>query len=359
MSYMTTVLYYVTSHGYGHAVRSAQVMAALLRKPGIDIVVRTAAPRWFFPSDADHNVAVEPADVDPGPVQLDSITTDISATYDRFSDQHRNFDIIVKNELEVIDRIKPSVIVADIAPVGVEAASRARIPVVVVANFVWDWILGDYARSRPDFIDLARFFHAIYAKADKILRTPLSGGFDEYGNIVNIPLIAKTSAKTRRQARRDLGLPDNPVALVSFGGVGMDRFFRDVERRVTLFDIIMPGNDMKHNGRVRCFGGDMARHEDLVAACDVVIGKMGYGLCSELICAGRHLLYTARSGFIEFDTLSEQTKKYISALELTEKEFFDGRLDSHIIQLLQTPHPEESPPLGGAQVAADIIHGLT
>ncbi len=356
---MTTVLYYVTSHGYGHAVRSAQVMAALLQKPGINIVVRTVAPRWLFPLGAGHDVVVEPADVDPGPAQLDSITTDINATYDRFSDQYRNIDINVKNELDAINRIKPSVIVADIAPVGVEAACRAGIPAVVVANFVWDWILGDYARSRPDFADLTRFFHGIYAKADKILRTPLSGGFEEYDNIINIPLIAKVSAKTRRQARHDLGLTDNPVALVSFGGMGMGRFFRDVERRVTSFNIITPGNEVKQNGRVRCFGRDMARHEDLVSACDVVIGKMGYGLCSELICAGRHLLYTARSDFIEFNTLSEQTKKYISVLELTEKEFFDGCLDSHIIQLLDTPHPEDSPPLGGAQVAADIIYELT
>lgn len=42
---MATVVWYVTAHGFGHAVRSGLVLAALRRlAPGLSLHVRAAAP---------------------------------------------------------------------------------------------------------------------------------------------------------------------------------------------------------------------------------------------------------------------------------------------------------------------------
>ena len=46
---MRSILYYVTGHGYGHAVRSNQVIRALQEAaPGLLVHVRSTAPEWLF-----------------------------------------------------------------------------------------------------------------------------------------------------------------------------------------------------------------------------------------------------------------------------------------------------------------------
>ncbi|MGH7888709.1 MAG: glycosyl transferase, partial [Candidatus Binatia bacterium] len=46
---MTAILYYITGHGYGHAVRSHQVIRALAsERRDLRIHVRTTAPDWLF-----------------------------------------------------------------------------------------------------------------------------------------------------------------------------------------------------------------------------------------------------------------------------------------------------------------------
>ncbi len=353
---MTTILYYVSSHGYGHAVRSAQVITELTRNKGVRVVVRTAAPAWLFPATRDGSVIVEPADVDEGLVQADSMTVDMLATLKSFRSRMESLRRDTARELEAVRRWNPSVIVSDIAPLGVETGWEASIPTVVVANFLWDWILLDYAKKEPEFSSIASRLNDTYQKATRILRTPLSGGFEGYGAIADIPLIARTHSKTREQARRDLGLHDDSfLALVSLGGLRLDRFFRNLDKRVSVCDLMIPGENRKSAGRIRWFDSLKTDHADLLAACDAVIGKMGYGLCSELIANKRPLLYTLRNDFIEFKVLKEETMKYVGVVEAPEDEFFNGSLDEYLEILRHTSHPSASLPVDGARVAADAI----
>ncbi|MGK7345208.1 MAG: hypothetical protein ACNS63_05310 [Candidatus Nitrospinota bacterium M3_3B_026] len=353
---MRKALFYVSGHGFGHAVRAAQVARALRDGMGFDIAVRTSAPRWLFP--LSRGVAVEMAEVDPGPAQKDLLTTDIPATLSRFTRMMDGMDAAVERELEVIERLAPSVIVCDIAPLGVNAAARARIPSVVVANFLWDWILADYARFEPAFTPIVERLGAIYRRASVVLKTPLSGGLENYGNVADIPLIARRSPKTREQARGALGLPrDRPLALISLGGVGSERFYEGLDRRVTTVDMVTLGGEDSQRGRLRRFrNGDVA-HEDLLAASDVVIGKMGYGLCSGLVARPRPFLYTPRDDFVEYNVLASETKRYVAVEEVSRDEFFNARLDRWIQKLLSAAKARKPAPvdISGARAAARRI----
>ena len=43
------IVFYISSHGFGHASRAIEVINAILaRRPETRIGVRTAAPRWLF-----------------------------------------------------------------------------------------------------------------------------------------------------------------------------------------------------------------------------------------------------------------------------------------------------------------------
>ena len=348
---MPTALFYVSSHGYGHAVRAAQVMDALIER-GFSVTARTLAPPWLFPPGA----ALEPADVDAGLVQRDCLTTDMDASLAAFLNRRDHAPAEVERECGAIRRIKPAIIVCDIAPLGVRAARRAGLPSVVVANFLWDWILRPYAGHDPRFAEAAGELRAVYLTADEILRTPLSGGFEPYPNVTPIPLIARPAPQSRAQARALLGLPpQRPLALVSMGGVGHAQFIASLPGRVRAFDLLLTGAAGRREGRVWTFTREQASHHALLAACDVVIGKMGYGLCADLIATRRGLLYTPREDFIEFSVLEAQSRQYVNARRLPIREFLEGPLDGHLHHLMAADHPAVAAPLGGAKVAAAII----
>ncbi|VAX16100.1 hypothetical protein MNBD_NITROSPINAE04-2344 [hydrothermal vent metagenome] len=361
---MTTILYYVSSHGYGHAVRSSLVIKELVKTKGVRVVIRTAAPGWLFGSTRDSSIIIEEADVDSGLAQTDSMTVDIEASLKSFKARIDSFDSGVALETEPIRRWKPSVIVSDISPLGVEAGAAASIPTVVIANFLWDWILIDYAKTTPQFAPIAMRLRETYSKTTSILKTKLSGGFETYKNIEQIPLIARKIEKTRDEARFDLGLSDGLkesdfLALVSLGGLGLDRFYRNLDKRVSNCILMIPGGERNTVGRIMRFDRRKTDYSDLLCACDAVIGKMGYGLCSELIANKRPLLYTLRKDFIEFKVLKEEIAKYVGVVEVAEGEFFNGSLDVYIDALKKAVHPSLSIPVNGAVVAAGKILSMT
>lgn len=354
------ILYYVSGHGFGHAARASRVIRELVKRHGVNVVVRTMAPPFIFKHAIGSDVTLERADVDSGPAQSDCLHTDMPATLDRVTRHLRDFDATAQKEAEYAASLNPSVIVADISPLGVEVGRLLKRPTIVVANFLWDWIYADYAAYHPQFGPISRRFTEIYSKATRILRTPLSGGMDAYANMTDIPLIAPDMKKPRETARAELGLStDEKFVLVSLGGIGSERFFSRLGERITKFNVMILGEGEGRSGNMFRFDWTKTLHDDLLSAADVVVGKLGYGLCSELIAQKRPLLYTQRANFVEYSVLDDGLRKYVAVDTLPPDEFFEGSLDGPLIQLLGACHPTAETPLDGASVAAGIITSHT
>lgn len=346
------VLYYVTGHGFGHAVRASLVIRELVSRHGFPVTVRTNAPAWLFPEGG----TVEPADVDAGIIQKDALTPDLDATVGWWRDLlFATWDQRLAVEQAAINRIDPAIVVGDIAPLGVAAGKASGRATVVVANFLWDWIFEGYAAVASNLAAMADRIGEIYDTADAIFRTPFSDGLERHPNVVDIPLIARRSALTKEEARRTLGLPaDQPLALVSMGGAGLDRFFHRLDRRLTVARPFAFGDDPGEREGVlvlprSCF------HPDGVVAADLVIGKLGYGLCGEVAATGRSLLYTPRTDFVEYFTLAREIRRLVPTEEVDETLFFSGTLDQAVERLLGAPTVAPTIAIDGAARAADLI----
>jgi len=352
---MKTIVYYVSGHGFGHASRACQVVEEL-SKMGRRVVVRTMAPAWFFAGDGGE-VIVEAADIDSGPAQIDCLTTDLEGTFKRFSGVIANFDKRAEEEAQIVKRWKADAVVCDISPLGVAAGSGAGVPTFVVANFLWDWILEGFAAENPAFTPMADFFQNVYRKSTKILRTPLSGGLERYTNVEDISLIAKSNNMTKEEARHALGVSmDEKFALVSLGGIGAGDFFNTIEERVTSMGLFTLGEGEPRHGRMIRFERGSVPHSTLLAACDVVIGKLGYGLCSELVAARRPILYTPRLDFLEYNELDKGIRDYVAVEVVSRKRYFGENLDENLKALLKKKQPATAAKISGAADAAKIIN---
>jgi len=152
---LISVAYFISGHGYGHAVRSGQVIRRLKEAcPELEFHVRTTAPRWFllhlpFPV----SYAERPMDV--GIVQRDSLQMNIEETLYACESLHKRMPALVEENLAFIEQKKIRLVLGDIPPLCFEIASQASLPSVAIGNFSWDWVYRAYLPSFPSFLPLS------------------------------------------------------------------------------------------------------------------------------------------------------------------------------------------------------------
>ena len=343
-----TVAFYISGHGFGHASRSIAVINALLdRQPGLRIVIRSEVAPWLVARTARPGVTLETVACDTGVVQADSLHLDEAATLARARAFMATFGERVAAEASWLRQVGAAVVVADIPPLGIAAAHAAGLPGIALGNFTWDWIYAGYNGS-DDLVDM---IGDIYRHTTLALRLPMWGGFATMPNVIDLPFVARRSGRDPAAVRRLLHLPAGErLALVSFGGYGVDGLRVEALRRLAGYRVLLPG-DVNEPAMY-----DQGLHyEDLVRAVDVVVSKPGYGIVSECLANDTALLYTSRGHFVEYDVLVAAMPRFLRAAFIDQAELFSGNWAPHLEALLDQPAPPEQPATNGADVAATQI----
>src|SRR5712691_739910 len=188
----------VSGHGFGHAVRCAEVARALIDEFGVRTLVRTDAPAWLFPEQVEHLPSPGwPLDV--GVAQHDGLDLDIDETRRRWDAFAQDFDARADAEAKLLSDHAIDVVIGDIPPLAFAAASRARLPSLALGNFGWDWIYAAW----PEFDRAIATVRAGYRQADALLRLPLhsvdADAFCSFKAIEDVPLIARCARRPRHE----------------------------------------------------------------------------------------------------------------------------------------------------------------
>jgi hypothetical protein len=361
------IVYYISGHGFGHASRSIEVVNALLAEaPDVRLQVRTAAPRWLFDLTVRGTVEFTPLETDPGVVQRDSLSLDEAETIRRADRYVRDLPSLAAAEAVVLRDAQAAFVVADIPPLGLEAAQLAGVPAVALGNFTWDWIFRDY----PGGGAAADRMGEAYRRGGRALRLPLHGGFETIGEVIDIPFVARQARHSPEDTRRRLGLPEGRLALVSFGGYGVSGIDLDALSRTVGWTLLVSASvpfgpdrmPLAQSSRGALHPLDEPamyamglRYEDVVAAVDVVVTKPGYGIISECVANDTAILYADRGRFIEYDVLVREMPRYVRCAHLPQAELLTGHWQDALDALAARPAPPERPRVDGASVAARWI----
>jgi hypothetical protein len=366
------IVFYISGHGLGHASRSVEVINAILAKrPETRIGVRTAAPRWLFDLAVNGKISYNALECDTGVVQIDALNLDEADSIRRAWAFHSDLVTRAATETRVLRELGAGLIVGDIPPLAFAVGGAAGIPSVALGNFSWDWIYADYPRIRlaPSLLPAIR---GAYAKASMALRLPMSGGFEAFSNVKDIPFIAHHASVSREQVCKTLRIPvDKPIVLSSFGENGLPGFDVTPLTKFKKYSVVMAAPIQVSRGRqarsvarkkgscvtvnVEALYEAGVRYEDLVAAAAVVVTKPGYGIVSECIANGTAILYTSRGHFPEYDVLVEETPKYTPTAFIGQDDLFAGKWEPHLKKLVAKPKPKEKADTSGADTAADIL----
>jgi L-arabinokinase len=366
------IVFYISGHGFGHASRSIEVINAILAKrPETRIGVRTSAPRWLFDLTVKGKVTYSTLECDTGVVQIDALTLDEADSIRRASSFHSDLVTRAASETRVLRELGAGLIVGDIPPLAFAVGASAGIASIGLSNFTWDWVYADYPRVRlaPSLLPAIR---GAYGKASMALRLPMSGGFESFSNVKDIPFIARHASKSREEVCKLLKLPaDKPLVLVSFGGYGLSGLDTDQLAKFKKYTVV--NTNTQPLGRVKKAEATATRkgayidineeamydagvrYEDLVGAADAVVTKPGYGIISESIANDTAVLYTSRGHFPEYDVIVEEMPKYLRNAFISHDDLFAGKWEGALDKLLAQPKPKKKPETNGADVAADIL----
>lgn len=353
---LSSILYYITGHGFGHAVRSQQVIRALMAiRPGLRIYVRTTAPEWIF-ENSTRPIAYSCQAIDAGIVQTDSLHMELSDTLAACRAIYADPRDLIDAEVNFLRTNDIDLVVGDTPPLCFEIAAQAGIPSVSITNFTWDVIYSAYAKAHPEFTPLIETMNQCYRKATYALTLPYPCNSSMFPRQQTIPWIARRSSLTKQQARQTFALPQTAtIVLMSFGGLGLERLpWNELARQQDYF-FVTTGIARNRQGNLLTLPASQSQYVDLLCAADAIVTKPGYGIVADVLSHRLPILYTDRGEFAEYPRLVQALSECATAEFIPQDELVAGNLQPYISRLLAKPLYWPDVELNGAQIAAEKI----
>ncbi len=349
-----------TPHGYGHAVRLAEVARVLrLRHPHIrqvwlvaeaEILKKVGAP----PPD---EVALFPCGM--GVIQSDALTVDRDATALALESEALRWEEGVEGIASLFGTLRATAALCDLPPQGILGAKRAGIPALALGNFGWDFIYSRLGQedslhvsslpASPDPLHHSRIFQEAahrasraFSHTDLLWELPFAAPMLAFPRRRPLPWIAREATHTRGEVRSFLGIDaTDKLALWSYGGNGSPETLPSP-----------PGwRLMADDPRLS--------YPDLVGAADAVVSKLGYGILSDCLANHTPLLFAPRPHWPEEEVLRQHVGGILPCLPISRETLGNslalaGALDS--LSSLSMNWPADS--LEGATLLADALASL-
>jgi L-arabinokinase len=365
---MKPIAYYITAHGYGHGTRSCDVLRALHRlAPEQPVIVTSDLPLAFLQNRLAgcRNIIFRPGAFDVGLVQKDSVRSDLFQTLEKLEDLYNREESLIVQEQNFFRSSNISLVVADIPAIPLGAAQRTNLHNVAIGNFSWDWIYETYAKTDFHWEFFVEKFRAVYEETELLLRLPFAPPMEQFPNRKDIPLLA-TPGANRRSDMADISYydisPDPKKIWVLLSFTSLELSFQALEKIKTYnnyeFFCVQP---LEFPGScVHSIDRNRVSFSDIMASCDIVISKPGFGLVSECIVNGKPLIYSDRDEFAEYPILVEGIKKYLRNVHIPSADLYAGNFFQCLEKTRSAPEPAETIAAGGAEmIAKELLHYLS
>ncbi len=337
-----SIAVFVSPHGFGHAARAAAVLSALrARDPELRFELFTTVPEWFFAESLAGGYRYHPEACDVGLAQSTAVEVDPAETVRRLADVLPPSRARIERLAGRLGELGCCLVVCDIAPLGLAAARRAGLPSVLVENFTWDLIYRAYLDRAPGLAAAIEASRELAAAATVRVQTePVCAPFP--GALWVAP-VSRTPRTPGSRVRRRLGIADDlAMVLVTMGGIGWRHDGLGALERRQRAVFVVPGAAERPERR----GSLLALphrsghfHPDLVAASDLVVGKLGYSTVAEAVHSGARLLYLPRPDFPESPVLESFVRRHLPAAATSVSELASGSWLDRMDRLLEEPRP--------------------
>jgi hypothetical protein len=364
------IVVYTTSHDWAHTIRVIPILNELFNYR-IEIV--TTVPEYIIRSGLTkfryRRVNVRAANTEPGFLQSDAFTIDLPRTVLAWKEALASEQDRLAAEVARLRSQKVRLVISDISYFGQLVAESLKVPSICVATFDWPFIFRGHLSENEELNSILDHVSAITARFDccmvpGVACEPLSIGREKMA----FDWVCRKPQMTRTAMRQKLNLSIYQDAiLLSFAAheikeipVGIWTRFNEIEFFVIIQSdqIWSPLPPNLHLLRSEEWS---KWHVDVVNTVDIVIGKLGYGLVSEVLHCKTKFLAVCQEGNPEYEILMKALKPVVPYREITREQFVNG--DWYVIrELIEIERrPDEfvdCPTAGEVSIARSIMKML-
>lgn len=339
------ILCSITFHGYGHLSQAAPILNQLsLRFPRLRFVIQCAAPtallRHWFDFDFEH----DQAELDIGIPMRNALTADVDATYQYYRQQWQQHERWVQTASAVLERHRPDLVLANISHLLARAAAQLQIPCLQFCSLNWADILAAYCRDQPAAGEIIESLRQDYNQAQRFFC--LTPGMPMTGLTNRQQIGPVCRLGTRRDLAQHLNQPaDTRFVWLSLGGMAYPIDFERWQIPDKLFFIYGTDRANLPQGVISVTHTGLS-HLDLIASCDLIMTKPGYGTFVEAACHGKPVLYLPRSNWAEEPYLLAWLRACGYCAAITDEQLQQGRFQANIEAALAAPVFAPVPPTG-------------
>jgi len=342
----------ISSHGYGHLSQTGPVLNELwYRRPDIRLAVRSALPREVLERRIEAPFEHLAEALDFGMVMKNAVDLDLEASAARYLAFHENWEARVAREAELLKAIAPDLLLANVPYLSLAAASRAGIPAVAMSSLNWaDIFLGTLGHI-PQAPAIHDQMLAAYRGAGAFLQLTPGMEMSDLPNLRAIGPVARIAGSRRDSLEHRLGIPAGErLVMVALGGIPM-RLPLEQWPRLPGVRWLVPASWQAARPDALAIEAAGLGFTELLASCDAVIAKTGYGTFTEAACNRVRVLYVRRPGWPEEPPLVEWLRKNATCAEVDRERLEQGAFAEDLLALLARDAGVMVPATGAAEAA--------
>ncbi len=352
---MPHLLVDISAHGFGHVSQTAPVVNELARRiPGLRVTLRSAAPSILLQQRFHCDFQHIPVALDFGMQMANAVDVEVEKSAAAYRAFHAGWEEKVEREAQAMRALKPDLLLANVPYLSLAAAHAAGVGAVAMCSLNWADIYRHYCSEDAD----GRTIHAqmleAYNSAECFFKVQPAMPMPDLFNARSINPIAQTGCNQRAclAAKLQLG-KTGKLVLVAMGGM---EFRLPVEHWPRLPDVrwLIPqvwGVERDDMTALESLGLPFS---DILASCDVVLTKPGYGTFTEAACAGVPVLYVARNDWPEEPCLVNWLSQHGVCIEVERERLRAGELEDLLVQAWHISKPPR-PLAAGASEAAQYL----
>lgn len=349
----------ISGHGFGHLSQASSVINALATvTKDFAVEVRSPLSKSVIKDWVTAPFEYTQAEDDIGMCMANALVVDKAASLNAYRRLHSQWDAKVKTLGQSLQKKGVSLVLADIAYLPLAASQSVGIPSVAMCSLNWADILTCYFPDQKKWIATAR---SAYQNADVFVVPEPGMRMPWLANQHRVGPIGRKGRNYRKAVTDHIGYSeDGYLVLLGMGGIQhslhLTRWPSELHGKPVHYMVSESHRDQRPDSSVVSdlpFG-----YADLMASCDLVVTKPGYGMFVEAAGAGIPVLFTRRGQWPDVPSLIGWLQAVGRAAQVSDEQLDKGHLSEAMEELLSEgryPGVELTGAGEAARIVADFL----
>lgn len=344
----------ISAHGFGHLAQTAAVLNAL-EMQDLRITIRSQAPLSLLRERIQVGFELLPYQQDNGMLMLDALQVDVPKSLAWYQNFHATFAERVEQAAQELAALQADLLLVNVPYLSLAAAQSLNLPSLALCSLNWADVFQSYCGHLPGSAEIHAEILAAYQGVQCFLQPTPSMP------MINLPrtrVLAPIVSLGNQQSERLTAATNSSFRqfiLVSLGGIGIHY---PLETWPKLAGVAWIFDDKSLYRRredffpVSSFG---LSYIDLLASCNLVLTKTGYGTQTEAVINQIPALCVQRPDWPEEPYLSAWHQQQGEVVFIDWQAIQTGQFVEPLTALLTTTWTKQRVLPTGAQEAASYI----